>query len=108
MQYKRSMLEGIAGPVGSQIGIGGLGGIIVGYALKKIAKILALLLGLMFVGLQYLAYRGIIGINYDRLNELTEGVVLDIGIDYGTSFILTNIPFTGSFAAGIALGFSKG
>ena len=66
------MLEGIAGPVGSQIGIGGLGGIIVGYALKKIAKILAVLLGLMFVGLQYLAYRGIIGINYDRLNELTE------------------------------------
>ena len=43
-----------------------------------------------------------------ELNELTKGVVLDIGIDYGTSFILTNIPFTGSFAAGMALGFSNG
>ena len=102
------MLEGIVEPVVSQIGIGGLGGIVVGYALKKIARIVAILLGLLFVGLQYLAYRGIIGINYDKLNELTEGVVLDIGIDYGTSFILTNIPFTGSFAAGMALGFSKG
>ncbi|MFQ6085719.1 MAG: FUN14 domain-containing protein [Candidatus Bathyarchaeia archaeon] len=93
-------------PVVMQLGIGGIGGYVVGYAAKQIAKIIAVLLGLAFVGLQYLAYKGIIDIRYDRLIQQVKELV---GIQSTLStFLFSNLPFTGGFVAGFALGFKAG
>ncbi len=95
-------------PVAGEVGIGAIGGFLVGYALKKVAKILAVILGLGFLVLQYLAYKGIIVINYEALQDwvlhllgMTEGaqsVVVDV---------LSHVPFGASFAFGLYMGFRK-
>jgi uncharacterized membrane protein (Fun14 family) len=47
----------------TQLGVGGIAGFCMGYALKKIGGVVAILLGIAFLGLELLAYYGIIKIN---------------------------------------------
>lgn len=98
----------VFGPIAAQLGTGGIGGFLVGYSIKKVAKIVAVMLGLLFVGLQYLAYVGILQINYDKLIESAQGLTGRVGEFTLPSFLISNIPFAGSFAAGFAIGFAKG
>ncbi len=42
-------------PLVGEIGMGGVGGFLVGFAVKKAAKIIAVIIGLFFLSLQYLA-----------------------------------------------------
>ena len=53
-------LSSILTPIAGELGIGGIGGFFSGWALKKAAKLVAAIIGLSFLGLQYLAYQGII------------------------------------------------
>ena len=39
-------------PLIAQLGVGGVGGLCVGYAVKKVAKVVAVIVGLFFLGLQ--------------------------------------------------------
>ncbi|MDH7564410.1 MAG: FUN14 domain-containing protein [Candidatus Bathyarchaeota archaeon] len=95
--------------VGFQVGAGGIGGFIVGYAVKKISKLLAIVVGLFVVALIYLGTQGIISINYDALGESIEGA---LGlVDSASSWIVSVIsllPFAGSFILGFLLGFKLG
>ena len=92
-----------------QLGIGGIGGFLVGYAVKKVAKMLAVILGLGFLSLLYLSYKGIIQISYDRLLSEVEGGLELIGIGQSViSSIIANIPFATSFITGFILGLKKG
>lgn len=95
-------------PLAGEVGIGAVGGFLVGYALKKIAKILAVILGLGFLLLQYLAYKGIIVINYDALQDW---VLHLLGLTEGTQSVLvdalSHVPFGASFAFGLYMGFKK-
>lgn len=96
-------------PLVGQIGIGGVGGFLVGYALKKFAKLVAIFLGLGFVILQYLAYVGVISINYGALKDWAMGVMGQASGLGGVVFnILANLPFGASFALGLYVGFKKG
>jgi len=96
-------------PLVAEIGIGGIGGFIVGYALKKIAKILVVLLGLGFLILQYLAYQGIININYSALTDWAEGLVGQAsGLQGVLVVLIAHIPFGATFAVGFALGLKMG
>jgi uncharacterized membrane protein (Fun14 family) len=54
-------------PLVAQLGVGGVGGLAVRYAVKKVAKLAAFITGLAFLLLQYLAYKDIISINYGAL-----------------------------------------
>lgn len=92
-----------------QLGVGGVGGFLVGYAVKKIAKILAVILGLGVLALLYLSYRGIVQISYDKLlGEVERGLGL-IGVGQSViPSIVANIPFAVSFTAGFILGLKKG
>jgi len=62
-------------PLVYQSGLGAVGGFIVGYALKKVAKIVAIFIGLFILALVYLGYRGIITINYEALGRAVSGVL---------------------------------
>jgi uncharacterized membrane protein (Fun14 family) len=102
-------LSNLLTPLAGEVGIGGIGGFLVGYATKKAAKMLAILIGITFLGLQYLAYKDIISINYMALQNFANELV---GQAAGTQTILTDLivhaPFGASFVGGVYLGLQKG
>jgi uncharacterized membrane protein (Fun14 family) len=102
-------LSNLLTPLVGEIGIGGVGGFLSGYALKKAAKIVALIIGLAFLGLQYLAYENIIKIDYGALREWANSLV---GQASGAQNILTDFivhaPFGAAFIGGFYLGLQRG
>ncbi len=101
----------LEGPLAS-LGFGGAAGAVVGYAAKKMTKLLALLLGVLFIILQVLVYNGFISVNWGAVQSSAEGVWRSPeGVtlaDRAWSILSANLPFGGGFAAGFALGFKLG
>ena len=96
-------------PLLTQLGVGGIAGLCVGYALMKIGRLVALVLGIAFLGLQALAYKGIIYINYTALQDWANGVIGQIGIAEGVlTTLISNLPFAASFLVGFYLGVKIG
>jgi len=85
---------------------GGTGGFLIGYATKKIIKILMFFLGLCSLSLFYLMHIGVIDINSDKLAEATSNLLAQTA--GFLSATIAYLPFSGSFAAGFALGIMKG
>jgi uncharacterized membrane protein (Fun14 family) len=101
-------------------------GILIGYALKKVIKIVAVIAGLFLAGLAYLQYHQIANINWNKLQQVSEGTITTLsnaiimhipGFDEGhataataSSLAMTSfgIPLTGSMSAGFTIGFIKG
>jgi uncharacterized membrane protein (Fun14 family) len=51
-------------------------GVLIGYALKKVLKMVAVIVGLFFLaGLAYLQYHQIANINWNNLQTVSEGVI---------------------------------
>src|SRR5712692_10646701 len=61
--------------IGATIGGGFFVGILIGYAIKKVLKIVALVVGLFFAGLAYLQYQQIVNINWDKLQATSQNAV---------------------------------
>ena len=102
-------LSELLSPVIFQFGTGGIGGFIVGYAMKKISKLLAILVGLFIVFLLYLSTQGIITVNYGELwNALAS--LFAFAKESASWFIglISLLPFMGSFIVGLILGFKLG
>ena len=96
-------------PLLTQLGVGGIGGLCVGFALKKLAKLAAVLIGLAFIVLELLAYYGIININYGALSDWVNGVIGGVGVLEGVlSAIIGNLPFASSFVVGFVIGLKLG
>lgn len=57
------------------IGGGFFAGALIGFALKKVLKILALVVGLFFAGLVYLQYQQIVNINWNKLQATSQNAV---------------------------------
>jgi uncharacterized membrane protein (Fun14 family) len=119
------------GPTAATLGGGFIVGILIGYALKKVIKIVAVIVGLFLAGLVYLQSQQIANINWNKLQTVWEGVLTTVanltmqiqGIssvsgDSGhadaaataSSLAMTSfgIPLTGSMSAGFTIGFIKG
>jgi len=91
------------------LGAGGIAGWAVGFTLKKVAKIFALILGIVFVTLQVLAYKKLISIDWSKIESLVAGnQELENSVSGVMSVITYNLPFAGSFIIGFWLGFKKG
>ena len=96
------------------IGSGGVIGFLVGFAIKKVMKILAVIVGGFLAALIYLQSQSIININWDKLQSLSQSTVSTIaGTLTDTSQISAiagnlGIPLTGGLAAGFAIGLMKG
>jgi uncharacterized membrane protein (Fun14 family) len=96
-------------PVVYQLGLGAVGGFIVGFALKKIAKLFIVLIGVFVVALLYLSINGVISINYSALwNTIVSWLG---GAGKAASWLvglISIIPFMGSFIVGFLLGLKIG
>jgi uncharacterized membrane protein (Fun14 family) len=114
------------GPTAAMMGGGFFVGILIGYALKKVIKLLAVIVGLFLAGLAYLQYHQIANINWNKLQTVSEDAITTFsnaitqisGINgdghaaaaTASPLAMTSfgIPFTGSMSAGFTIGFIKG
>jgi uncharacterized membrane protein (Fun14 family) len=95
--------------LGFQVGIGAVGGFIVGYAVKKISKLVAVVIGLFLVALIYLGTQGIININYSALWDAVGNALGLAGSGFSWLVgIISLLPFAGTFVVGFLLGFKLG
>jgi uncharacterized membrane protein (Fun14 family) len=65
-------------PLVSTIGFGGIAGFLVGFALKRIMKILAVIAGVFFAALMYLESQGIMNIHWDKLQIISNSILSTI------------------------------
>jgi uncharacterized membrane protein (Fun14 family) len=65
-------------PLASTIGFGGIVGFLVGFALKRIMKILAVIAGVFFAALLYLESQHIVNVNWDKLQTISNSVLSTI------------------------------
>jgi uncharacterized membrane protein (Fun14 family) len=92
----------------STLGFGGIAGWCVGFTLKKFAKMMALLVGVLFIALQVLAYNRFITINWTAVEGVVPPESLQTIWVSLMSVMTYNFPFAGAFTAGFYLGFRKG
>jgi uncharacterized membrane protein (Fun14 family) len=76
------------------IGGGFFVGVLIGYALKKVIKILPVIVGLFLAGLAYLQNYQITTVNWNKLQTLLEDAITAV------SNAITQIPATSSNADG--------
>jgi uncharacterized membrane protein (Fun14 family) len=102
-------LSDIVTPLVYQLGVGAVGGFVVGYAFKKLAKVLIVIIGLFVAALVYLGVTGVISVNYDALWRAVSRL-LGLATEAGSWLVgfLSLVPFLGSFAAGAFIGFKLG
>ena len=109
------------GGLATSIGIGGFLGFLMGYAIKKILKIIIIAAGLLVGLFYYMQYNGLIALNWVKLEETIGNLMTNFnGFNLNAAFFpgvsdqllhaISNsgIPLTGGFAAGFAFGISKG
>ena len=65
-------------PFVSTIGFGGIAGFLIGFALKRIMKILAVIAGVFFAALLYLESQHIVNLNWDKLQSISNSVLSTI------------------------------
>jgi uncharacterized membrane protein (Fun14 family) len=102
-------MSDLISPLAFQLGIGGVGGFIVGYALKKLSKLILIVIGLFIIALIYLSTQGVININYgglwnalnSLLGEATSAFSWLVGV-------ISLLPFAASFIAGFLVGLKLG
>jgi len=102
-------MSAVLTPIVTQLGIGAVGGFIVGYALKKAAKIVAVIIGLFLVALIYLVNKGIITIDYGKFEDAISEALGGAGTAAGwLAPLIAHLPFAGAFGLGFFLGFKIG
>jgi uncharacterized membrane protein (Fun14 family) len=102
-------MSDLVSPLVFQLGIGGIGGFIVGFTIKKLSKLILFLIGLFILILIYISTQGIININYGALWSALNGAFSWAGSALSWLVgIVSLLPFAGSFVAGFLLGLKIG
>lgn len=85
-------------------------GFLIGFAIKKVMKILVIVGGIFFAVLVYLQSQTIVNINWDKLQSTVTTIANSLTDAGQVSTIAGNlgIPLTGGLAAGFAIGLAKG
>jgi uncharacterized membrane protein (Fun14 family) len=63
------------GSTAATLGGGFFVGVLIGYALKKVIKLVSVIVGLFLAGLAYLQSQQIATINWNRLQQVSEGAI---------------------------------
>jgi uncharacterized membrane protein (Fun14 family) len=72
-------IESSVMPFVSTVGFGGITGFLVGFAIKRIMKILAVIAGVFFAALLYLESQHIVNVNWDKLQTISNSILSTIG-----------------------------
>jgi len=95
-----------------QLGFGALAGFVAGYALKKVGKLMAFVVGLFFVGVQTLAWMGYLSIEWAQVQADAEPLLSTGSLQEGWQGLLSvltyNVPFAAAFLPGFLLGIRRG
>jgi uncharacterized membrane protein (Fun14 family) len=77
------------------IGGGFFAGVLIGYALKKVIKLLGVIAGLFLAGLAYLQYHQVANINWSKLQTLSEGTITTL-----SNLLIIQIPSISGISSG--------
>jgi uncharacterized membrane protein (Fun14 family) len=101
--------------VSATLGGGFFGGLLFGYAIKKVVKLIAVIAELFIAGLSYLQYQQIASFDWNRIEALFTNALGNVTANITNSQEVATlgmsnfgIPLTGSMSAGFAVGFMKG
>ena len=100
--------------IGAVTGGGFFGGLLLGYALKKVVNLIAVVVGLFIAGLVYLQYQQIVSVNWGKIESTIIGLANATTNTFNNynleSLTTTNlgIPLTSGMSAGFAIGFMRG
>lgn len=106
-------------PLVGTIGGGFFIGLLAGYAIKKVIKIVAVIVGLFIAALAYLEYQRIIDLNWAKFQAVSQNgltwtantiihISNNIGEGHTTLSVSDFIPLTSSVSAGFMLGLVRG
>jgi uncharacterized membrane protein (Fun14 family) len=100
--------------ISATVGVGFFGGLLLGYAIKKAIKLIAVITGLFIAGLAYLQYQQIASVDWNRIEALASSALGNATAHISNSQeaatqAMSNfdIPLTGSTSTGFAVGFMK-
>jgi uncharacterized membrane protein (Fun14 family) len=103
--------------ISTSIGGGFFGGLLIGYALKKVIKMLVVVVGLFIAALAFLQYQQAATIHWHKvegaitkLATLTSSTINDNNNVAASLATMSNfgIPLTSSMSVGFTIGFMKG
>src|SRR3954451_23519782 len=94
-----SAIESNIMPFVSTIGFGGIVGFLIGFMLKRIMKILAVIAGVFFAALLYLESQHIVNVNWDKLQTISNSVLSTI-----TTATTTTTNATSTTGGGVGAG----
>ena len=96
----------VAVPIAYELAVGGFGGYLIGYALKRVTKFLALVISIIILAVIYLAYSGLLDINYIGFATDTKNALTYVGQAFvGVAPFLSNLPLFGSFFLGLLMAY---
>ena len=72
-------IENSVMPLVSTVGFGGIVGFLIGFTIKRIMKILAVIAGVFFASLLYLESQHIVNVNWDKLQTISNSILSTIG-----------------------------
>lgn len=97
--------------LGIEFGSGAVIGGIIGFAAKKIAKLIAVIVGLELAVFKFLESRGIITVDWERLTgglvSATQDPATGAPPDW-ISTVLSTLSISAGFSGGFLVGFKKG
>lgn len=99
-------------PYLEQISFGVIAGFVAGYAFKKLGKMVALVLGVLFITLQLLAFQGFVTINWGEVQAKVDPLLQAESLNHAWSGLLGiltyNITFAGAFVPAFIIGMKRG
>lgn len=105
------------GTVATSGGFGFMSGILMGFFMKKVLKIVAIIAGFIITVIAYLSFQGIIRIDSAKLQTSSEWLVNALisatssgipGVITQQSLMDWGLPLAGGMAMGFGIGFMKG
>src|SRR5437879_2193622 len=106
-------------PFAGTVGVGFLIGLITGYAIKKVIKLAAVIIGLFIAAIAYLEYQRILNVDWNRIQGVSQNGITwvtvaiahisnTIGAPHAGAISNVGIPLLSSASAGLLLGLAKG
>ncbi|MHC4262551.1 MAG: FUN14 domain-containing protein [Planctomycetota bacterium] len=96
-------------PVFTETSFFALIGFALGYATRKVVKLMLIFVAIFFAGIQLLVYAGVADVDWGQAIELLNGLILNVKEEQTfTEIAKAKVPSFGGLAGGYLLGFRRG